>query len=147
MLLMGDGSQFDKVKNTINKKNLTNIVLMPTVDRKRYLSFMSKADIGLVSLSKKMFSNNYPLKMIGYMQLAKPILASVNKNNEIVQMIVKNNIGLVSLASDEKSFNKNLDILINNEALRKEQGQNAFKLYKDRFTVEVAAKQIYKHFL
>jgi len=147
MLLMGDGNQFDKIKNTINKKNLTNIVLMPTVDRKRYLSFMSKADIGLVSLSKKMSSNNYPLKMIGYMQLAIPILGSVNKNNEMIQMIVKNNIGLVSLASDEKSFNKNLDIMITNEAMRKEQGENAFKLFNDKFTVRVAALQIYKHFL
>ena len=147
MLLMGEGNQFDKIKNTINKKNLTNIVLMPTVDRKRYLSFMSKADIGLVSLSKKMSSNNYPLKMIGYMQLAIPILGSVNKNNEMIQMIVKNNIGLVSLASDEKSFNKNLDIMITNEAMRKEQGENALKLFNDKFTVKVAALQIYQHFL
>ena len=147
MLLMGEGNQFDKIKNTINKKNLTNIVLMPTVDRKRYLSLMSKADIGLVSLSKKMSSNNYPLKMIGYMQLSKPILASVNKNNEIIQMIENNNVGLVSLASDETSFNKNLDIHISSEALRKEQGKNAYKLFKDQFTVEVAALQIYKHFL
>lgn len=147
MLLIGDGNQFDKVKNIINKKNLKNLVLVPTVDRKRYLSITSKADIGLVSLSKKMSSNNYPLKMLGYMQLAKPILASVNKNNEIIQMIVKKNIGLVSLASDVKSFNKNLNSLISKEALRKKQGQNAFKLYKDQFTVEVAALQIYKHFL
>ena len=147
MLLMGDGNQFDKIKNTINKKNLTNIVLMPTVDRKRYLSLMSKADIGLVSLSKKMSSNNYPLKMIGYMQLSKPILASVNKNNEIIQMIENYNVGLVSLASDKKSFNKNLDIMITNEAMRKEQGENAFKLFNDEFTVGVAALQIYNHFL
>ena len=147
MLLMGEGNQFDKIKNSINKKNLTNIVLMSTLDRKTYLSIMSKADIGLVSLSKKMSSNNYPLKMIGYMQLAKPILASVNKNNEMIQMIEKNNIGLVSLASDEKGFNKNLDIMISNEAMRKEQGENALKLFNDKFTVKVAALQIYKHFL
>ena len=147
MLFIGYGDQFEKIKNIINKKNLTNIVLMSTVDRKTYLSFMSKADIGLVSLSKKMSSNNYPLKMIGYMQLAKPILGSVNKNNEMIQMIVKNNIGLVSLASDEKSFNKNLDIMITNEAMRKEQGENALKLFNDKFTVKVAALQIYQHFL
>lgn len=147
MLLMGDGNQFNKIKKTINQKNLTNIVLMPTVDRERYLSIMSKADIGLVSLSKKMSSNNYPLKMVGYMQLAKPILASVNKNNEIIKMIEKEKIGLVSLASDAKSFNENLDIIINNEGFRKEQGQNAFKVYKEKFTVEAAALQIYEHFL
>jgi len=147
MMFIGYGDQFEKIKNLINKKNLKNIVLMSTVDRKTYLSFMSNADIGLVSLSKKLSSNNYPLKMIGYMQLVKPILASVNKNNEMIQMIVKNNIGLVSLASDEKSFNKNLDIMITNEAMRKEQGENALKLFNDKFTVKVAALQIYKHFL
>ena len=31
-----------------------------------------------------MTSHNYPLKTIGYMQLSKPILASLNKNNEII---------------------------------------------------------------
>ena len=147
MLFIGYGDQFEKIKNIINKKNLTNIVLMPTVDRKTYLSFMSQADIGLVSLSQKLSSNNYPLKMIGYMQLSKPILASVNENNEIIQMIDNNNVGLVSLASDKKSFNKNLDIMITNETIRKEQGENAFKLFNDEFTVRVAALQIYNHFL
>ena len=119
---------------------------MPTVDRKTYLSFMSKADIGLVSLSKKMSSNNYPLKMIGYMQLSKPVLASVNKNNEIIQMIVNNDIGLVSLASDKKSFNNNLDIMIHNDEMRKDQGENAVKLFNNEFTVRIAALQIYNHF-
>jgi glycosyltransferase involved in cell wall biosynthesis len=147
MLFIGYGDQFEKIKNIINKKNLTNIVLMPTVDRKTYLSFMSQADIGLVSLSQKMSSNNYPLKMIGYMQLSKPILASVNENNEIIQMIENNNVGLVSLASDKKSFNKNLDNMITNETIRKEQGENAFKLFNDEFTVRVAALQIYNQFL
>lgn len=145
IILMGDGDQFNKIKDTINKKDLKNIILMPTVDRKRYLSIMSKADIGLVSLSKKMSSNNYPLKMIGYMQLAKPILGSVNKNNEIIQMIEKNNIGLVSFASDEIEFNKNLETMITNESMRKEQGKNAIKLFNSKFTVYVAVAKILNH--
>ena len=81
------------------------------------------------------------------MQRSKPILASVNNNNEIIQMIEDNNVGLVSLASNKKSFNKNLDIMINNEAMRKEQGENAFKLFNNEFTVRVAALQICNHFL
>ena len=81
------------------------------------------------------------------MQLSKPILASVNENNEIIQMIANNNIGLVSLASDKKSFNKNLDFMITNEVMRKEQGENAFKLFNNEFTVKVAALQICNHFL
>jgi len=145
MVFIGYGDQFEEIRKLINKKNLQNIVLMSTVDRKTYLSFMSKADIGLVALSKNMSSNNYPLKMIGYMQLGKPILASVNENNEMIQMIQKNNIGLVSLASDEKNFNMNLDIMITNEALRKEQGENSLNLFNNNFTVTKAALQICNH--
>ena len=120
---------------------------MPTMDRKTFLSFMSKADIGLVSLGKKMSAHNFPLKMVGYMQLSKPILASVNKNNEIIQIITNNDIGMVSLASDTKSFNKNLDIMIRNEEMRKKQGENAFKLFNEEYTVRVAATKINNHFL
>ena len=147
MLFIGYGDHFEKIKRILNKKNITNIVLIPTVDRKTYLSFMSQADIGLISLNQKLSSNNYPLKMIGYMQLAKPILASVNENNEVIKMIENYNVGLVSLASDKESFNENLDTMISNEAMRKEQGENALKLFNDEFTVRVAALQIYNHFL
>jgi glycosyltransferase involved in cell wall biosynthesis len=146
LILVGSGNQFESIKDIIHRKKLNNIILMPSVDRKTYLSILSNADIGLVSLGKKMLSNNYPLKMIGYMQLSKPILASVNKNNEIVQMILDKNVGLVSLAGNEEEFNKNLNILITNKTLREEKGNNGLKLFNDKFTVQVACSQIYNHF-
>ena len=85
--------------------------------------------------------------MIGYMQLSKPILASVNKNNEIISMIQRNNIGFASKALDKKDFDNNLDEILTNTALRKTQGRNALKLFNKEFTVEVATKQILKNFL
>jgi len=145
--LIGGGDQFNRIKKIIKKKNLINIILKPTFDRKTFLSFMSKADIGLVSLGIKMSANNFPLKALGYMQLSKPILASVNKDNEIIKIITNNNIGMVSEASDAKSFNKNLDFMISNELLRKKQGTNAFKLFNQEYTSRVAAKKITNHFL
>jgi O26-antigen biosynthesis N-acetyl-L-fucosamine transferase len=146
IVLIGSGNQYEKIKTSISRKKLTNVVLMPTLDRESYESIMSKADVGLVSLSNKMVSNNHPQKMRCYMKFSKPILASVNKNNEIIQMIIDNNIGLVSLASDEIEFNKNLDIMITNESMRKEQGENALTLFINKFTVEVATRQIIKNF-
>jgi O26-antigen biosynthesis N-acetyl-L-fucosamine transferase len=120
---------------------------MPLVERSVYWSILLKADIGLVSLGKNMKSHNLPLKMMGYMQLSKPILASVNNDNEIIQLIVENNIGLVSEASDVKNFNINLNSIISNEQARRLQGENSFKLFNNRFTVKHAAKQIYTHFI
>jgi O26-antigen biosynthesis N-acetyl-L-fucosamine transferase len=147
LVLIGSGNQFKKIKDYVKDKKIRNVSLFPTVSRREYLSIMSEADVGLVSLGKNMESNNYPLKMIGYMQLSKPILASVNKTNEIIQMIDDNNIGLVSIASDKDAFNKNLnDILVDND-LRAERGLNALNLFNNKFNVKVATSQITEHFL
>ena len=147
LLLIGSGNQFKKIKGFIKDNNIKNITLLPTISRREYLSIMSEADIGLVSLGKNMESNNYPLKMIGYMQLGKPILASVNKGNEIIKMINENNIGLVSIASENEAFNKNLDTIITDCQLRVTKGLNALDLFNKKFTVKVATRQIIRHFI
>ena len=146
-MLIGSGNQFKKIKGFIKDNNIKNITLLPTISRREYLSIMSEADIGLVSLGKNMESNNYPLKMIGYMQLGKPILASVNKGNEIIKMINENNIGLVSIASENEAFNKNLDTIITDCQLRVTKGLNALDLFNKKFTVKVATRQIIRHFI
>jgi len=146
LFLIGSGNQFDNINKFIFSKNISNLTLLPTIDRKKYLSIMSKADIGLVSLAGRMSSHNYPLKMIGYMQLSKPILASVNKNNEIISMFQESNIGYASLAQDKECFNKNLAAILSSKVLRKEQGQNALKLFEEKFTVKVATQQIFENF-
>jgi glycosyltransferase involved in cell wall biosynthesis len=77
---------------------------------------------------------------------SKPILASVNKNNEIIPLIHEKNIGFASQANDIVSFNNNLFTILSNSVLRKEQGKNALKLFNEQFTVEVATRQIIKNF-
>jgi len=147
LVFIGSGNQFKKIKDYVKDKKIRNVSLFPTVSRREYLSIMSEADVGLVSLGKNMESNNYPLKMIGYMQLSKPILASVNKTNEIIQMIDDNNIGLVSIASDKDAFNKNLNDILVDSDLRAERGLNALNLFNNKFNVKVSTSQITEHFL
>lgn len=144
--IFGSGNQFNALNEVIRVKNLRNIILLPLVDRDTYNNIMVNADVGLISLNKKLSSNNYPLKMIGYMQLGKPILASVNKNNEIINLINNNNLGFASEASDINKFNKNLHAIISRKSLRVKQGYNALKLFNEKYTSKVAAEQIYRHF-
>ena len=85
--------------------------------------------------------------MMGYIQLGKPLLASVNKDNEIVDLINDYKIGEVSLSENTKSFNLNLKKMIKDEKLRKSYGSNAIELFKNKFTVSIAAKEILKNFI
>jgi glycosyltransferase involved in cell wall biosynthesis len=140
--LIGSGHQLESINKLVSKKGLKNIVILPEVDNKTYLSILSQADIGLVSLNKGLKSNNFPLKMMGYLQQGKPILASVNKNNEIIELINKYNLGLVSIAGDSKSLNKNISLMINDHKLRKTQGKNGLKIFNQRFTVDKAVEKV-----
>ena len=112
--LVGSGNQVKDIADYISSRKINNIKIFPEGDRDTYIEMLLKADIGIVSLNRKLGSNNFPLKMMGYIQLSKPILASVNPSNEIIDLINKDNIGLVSLAGDSNAFNENLSTIINN---------------------------------
>ena len=145
--LIGNGDQFTSIKKIIERKKISNIILMNSLERKVFLSILANADIGLVSLNEKLTSNNYPLKMIGYMQLGKPVLASVNRCNEIIELINDNNFGYASIAKDKDNFNKNLEQMISNISVRKTQGVNAKRVFDENFTVKVAFNQISSFFI
>tara|TARA_B100001109_G_scaffold254395_1_gene253990 strand:- start:1674 stop:2852 length:1179 start_codon:yes stop_codon:yes gene_type:complete len=142
LTLIGNGHQVERIKSLIDEKNFKNVQLLEEVSQKKYLSILNEADIGLVSLNSNLKSNNFPLKMMGYIQQGKPILASVNQNNEIIEIIENSKIGKVSLAGDKEALNKNIALMINDKVQLKEQGVRALKIFNDRFTVNIAVDKI-----
>ena len=142
LTLIGNGHQVKRIKSLIDEKNFKNVQLLEEVSQKKYLSILNEADIGLVSLNSNLKSNNFPLKMMGYIQQGKPILASVNQNNEIIEIIENSQIGKVSLAGDKEALNKNIALMINDKVQLKEQGVRALKVFNDRFTVNIAVDKI-----
>ncbi len=147
ILILGSGNQTEDIKNLIQNEKISDIHYLGEVPRSKYLQFLNHCDIGLVSLNKELKSNNFPLKMMGYIQLGKPLIASVNKDNEIINLINDYKIGEVSLSENTKSFNVNLKKMIRDEKLRKSYGSNAIELFKNKFTVSIAAKEILENFI
>jgi len=78
-LLVGEGSEVPRLKKAIEVKRLTNVLLLPAVAQQEYLGMLADVDIGLISLDKRLTTQNVPGKLMGYMQYSKPVLASVNK--------------------------------------------------------------------
>ncbi|WP_019673903.1 glycosyltransferase family 4 protein [Psychrobacter lutiphocae] len=82
IVLMGQGDEYDLVKEKIVDWSLDNITLMPSVSQSEYIRIVAGMDIGLFSLSAKHSSHNIPGKLLGYMAESLPILGSVNKGND-----------------------------------------------------------------
>ena len=141
-LLVGQGSETSRLKALIAKKKLTNISFHPAVQQQEYLAMLSEFDVGMITLDGNLKTHNFPGKMLGYMYFSKPILASVNVDNDLKYILDGADAGLTCLAGDDEVLYKHAVRLIEDTVLRKKIGQNGRTLLEKTFSVRKTASQI-----
>lgn len=146
-LIVGGGSEVNRLKSLINLKGLTNIAIHDPVNHQEYMSMLSEFDVGLISLDRRLRSHNFPGKMMSYMFHAKPILASINHGNDIKEMLEDKQAGLVCINGEDDKLADNARKLLVDENLRCQLGNNARTLLENTFSVSRAAEQILAHFI
>ncbi|NLA41658.1 MAG: glycosyltransferase [Smithella sp.] len=144
-LLVGEGSELPRLRTLVTEKNLTNVSFHPSVDQEVYLDMLSDFDVGLISLDGGLRTQNFPGKMLSYMDQAKPILASINPGNDLSDFLVKHDAGLVCINGDDDRFESLARRLLEDEGLRNRLGRNARSMLEDWFSVKRAARQILSH--
>ena len=101
------------------------------------LSDLHSFDIGLMPLDDGPFSKGHlGHKMIQYMCVGIPFVAS---NTGLNPLVVKNGVNGFLASSEEEWFEK-LSLLIENEDLRRQLGQNGRKIAEELFSLEKLAK-------
>ena len=145
-LIVGDGTESTKLKKLISELHLNNISILKSVDQSTYFAMLSEFDVGLISLEKNFRTSNFPGKMLGYMQYSKPILASINSGNDLKEILLDNNAGLVSINGEDNQLVTNCLYLIQNKYARIKIGNNGHILLKNIFSVNNASSQILSHF-
>ena len=145
-LLVGDGSEVERLKALIVEKELTNISILPPVSQQEYLAMLSEFDIGLISLDKRLQTQNFPGKLLGYMYFSMPMLCSLNPGNDLKTMLERSEAGLCSLNGEDDVLLANALSLAKDAALRQKMGLNARQLLERDFAVSVIARRILSHF-
>lgn len=145
-LLVGDGSEFSRIEHLVKKHNMNNVKLLPAVTHDDYLRILAECDVGLITLRRDLKTQNFPGKMLSYMELQKPMLASINPGNDLQSVIHDYNAGLVCENGEDDVFCQYALKLANNRDLRMQMGINARNLLKEKFDVTAAAQQIVSHF-
>lgn len=145
-LIIGKGTQKQKMINIIKNEKLSNVIIKDTVPRDEYQILAKKSDVGLVNLNRNFTIPNMPSKIIGYFEAGIPILASTDKNTDLRQFLQETKTGLWSETGDLKTYKSNFETLLNNKKLREELGENGRKFLEDNLNVERAYQIIMKHF-
>ncbi len=141
-LILGSGTESERVKQLIAQDNLTNIKLVGRVPKMEYVQILAAADVGLISLHKQFTIPNFPSKVLTYFGLKKPVLASLDLSTDFGQMLDETKSGLWSEAGNIDAFKKNLLWLYNNREESIQMGENGYNYMKLHLTPEIAYRTI-----
>lgn len=145
-LLVGDGSEAGRIRNEVARLGLINVAILDPVQQAEYLEIVSGADVGLIALNGKLTTQNIPGKLLGYLEMGLPVLASLNTGNDLVRLLEESNAGFGSPAGDDEDLRKKALLLLESVRLRREMGLNARRLLADKFSARSAARQIVANF-
>lgn len=146
ILLVGSGSEVQRLNAEIESRRLQNIKILPPLAQREYMQCLSEFDVGLVSLDRRLQSHNFTGKLLGYVKCGKPILASVNPGNDLIGFLKDADAGIACTNGEDESFVLAAMRLAKDHELRCRMGRNARRLGETAFSVQFAAAQILSHF-
>lgn len=141
-LLVGGGTEADRLGKSAREEGLENFQILPACGQQEYLEMLQEFDVGLITLDKRLQSANVPGKLLGYLQCGMPTLASVNPGNDLADILRDSGAGLASINGEDDVLRANALRLVQDDALRSRMGNAARLLLARHFDVAAAARQI-----
>lgn len=142
-VVAGRGSHKKVLEHMAAIDNLTNIRFVNYMPREEYEQLLATADIGIISIDEKYMVPTCPSKIIGYMALAKPVIAMFNAGNDYGSFYIdKAGCGLWSVGQDNEKMFDNFSKLLESQELRSKLGRNGYEYYKRNLTVESICHQL-----
>jgi glycosyltransferase involved in cell wall biosynthesis len=136
LIIIGSGTEYDKIKNHIKNVKPNNVKLFNFIPRDEYNKVLKISDVGLIFLDKRFTIPNYPQRLLGYMDYEMPILAATDKVTDIKDTLEESNSGFWCESGDINSFIEKAKRLAKDEELRKKMGKNGKKYLEKHFNIE-----------
>lgn len=136
-LVVGRGVRKHVLEEMANKDHLSNMMFLDYMPREDYEAILKSANLGLISIDEKYKVPTCPSKIIGYMALAKPVLAMFNQGNDYGDFYIdKPGCGLWSVDLDYKKAQENFNWFYQHRAEGKEKGMAGYRYYKQHFATQ-----------
>lgn len=139
-LFVGQGDEVELINQLAKEWALNNFTYLPSVNQDEFKNLLADVDIGLFSLSAHHTAHNFPGKLLGYMVQSIPILGSVNRGNDLLEIVNDNQAGFISINGEDDKLYQDALSLYQDALLRQNVGRNAFTLLEREFSVQAAGQ-------
>jgi glycosyltransferase involved in cell wall biosynthesis len=144
-LFVGTGSEELRIKEEIRRKGMLNIQILSPLSQREYLECLSEFDVGLISLDRRLNSHNFTGKLLGYVLCGKPVLASINPGNDLIEFLERADVGIACVNGEDEKLQEAAIRLASDPSIREQMGRRARALGETAFSVQTAACQILSH--
>lgn len=146
-LILARGTEKDKLYKHIDDNKIENVYKFDLMPREDYQAILQECDIGLIFLDKRFTIPNYPSKVLPYFNLAIPVMAALDMNNDFKDMLEETQSGFWAEAGNITEYITHFDELIHNKKLREKMGKQGRKCIEERFSVKESVKIINEYFM
>lgn len=133
-LIVGNGTEYQKIEESIIKNQLQNVRLMKRLPKEEYDLLIAACDVGMIFLDHRFTIPNFPSRLLGYMQAGLPVLACTDPNTDIGEVIVNGGFGWWCESDKVDKFFVLINTILNEKSLR-EMGENGFIYLKENYNV------------
>ncbi len=140
-LIIGNGTEYENLKNWIESEQLGNVALIQELSKSDYEQITRLSQVGLIFLNPNFTIPNFPSRILSYMQNKLPVICATDKNTDIGKIALENGYGYSCLTNDMESFYNFVTKLLD-ENLREEMGNKALEYLHKEYSVEISYNKI-----
>ena len=145
-LIVGNGTEYQKLKDMLDLNRLQNILLINALPKKQYDELLSCCDIGLIFLDRRFSIPNFPSRLLSYLEYKMPVISATDSATDIGSIMESNQFGIGVLSGNLEAFNAAIDKLSNDAGYRKRLGENGYNYLLSNYLVKNSYDAIMKHY-
>ncbi len=144
-LFVGRGSEWERLRKKIIKKDLKNILIYKEIDSTQISDLTKQCHYGLIALDPRHTSHNIPGKFLTYMFNGLPVLARLNPNTDLEEIIKRYKIGFSYTGYVVEEFQNLAERLLNLSSSNSlKLSKSCLNLAKKHYSSSIAVDKILK---
>ena len=141
-LFVGRGTEVERLKASVSSKKLDNVLFHNEIESKEIPGLLAMCHVGLIALDPRHKSHNIPGKFLTYMQAGLPVLAKINPDTDLGNLIVEKGVGSVYVGDEVNDFKKMAENLVDDKSKLQAMSERGMVLNQKLFSSSRAANQI-----
>lgn len=136
-LIVGDGTEFNKLKESIDNAKFKNVKLMRKLPKDDYDRMVGSCDVGMIFLDHRFTIPNFPSRLLSYMQAKIPVLAVTDPNTDVGKVIDKGGFGWWCESNNINEFIEKTELACGiGQNEREKKGEHSWEYLKRYYTAE-----------